>query len=115
MHDEGTRHLVSVENAFAESARFILHKACTEAEEGFRTLARCGFWFPPEDAKLFIRAIAGEAGEARAVLGHVGDGAGRRELGPERAEQIDKGYQEIFDPAFAGLDCQINRHGTPLR
>ena len=65
LHDEGTRHLVSVENTFAESARSILHKARTEAEEGFRTLARCGFWFPPEDAELFIRAIAGDAGEAR--------------------------------------------------
>ena len=58
---------------------------------------------------------AGKAGEACAVLGHVGDGAGRRQLGPERAEQVDKGNQEIFDPALAGLDCKINRHGTPFR
>ena len=48
---------------------------------------------------------AGETGEARAVLGHVADGRGRRQLGAQRAEQIDIGNQEIFDPALAGLDC----------
>ena len=57
---------------------------------------------------------AREAGKACPVLRHVGDGACGRELGPQRAEQVDKGNQEIFDPALAGLDCQINRHATPL-
>ena len=56
----------------------------------------------------------GEAGKAGAVLGHVADGRGRRQLGSQRAEQIDIGNQEIFDPALAGLDCKINRHVTPL-
>ena len=57
---------------------------------------------------------AGETGEAGAVLGHVADRGGRRQLGAQRAEQIDIGNQEIFDPALAGLDCKIDRHVTAL-
>ena len=43
----------------------MLERARIEAERGFNDLAELGFWFPPSDAALFVRAIAGDAGDAR--------------------------------------------------
>jgi hypothetical protein len=54
-----------VEKGLRESAAAVLAHAKKEAEEGFRILGRLGFWFPPEDALLFVRAIAGDAGFER--------------------------------------------------
>ena len=55
----------TVEEHFADSAKTILSLARNEAEAGFETLAGVGFWFPPQDAEMFIRAIAGDAGDRR--------------------------------------------------
>ncbi len=55
----------TVEATFAHAARAVLDIAKSEARRGFADLASLGFWFPPEDADLFIRAIAGDAGETR--------------------------------------------------
>lgn len=70
----GATHTRVVETTFVQSAHAILRRACTEAEKGFEQLARIGFWFRPKDAEIFIRAIAGEAGELRmhAVAGVPG-------------------------------------------
>jgi len=65
----------SVERAFVHSARAVLERARLEAQRGFERLKEVGFWFPPEDASLFVRAIAGDAGDARvqAVLPSASD------------------------------------------
>ncbi len=55
----------NVESTFAHSARSVLDIAREEAERGFTDLANLGFWYPPSDTDLFIRAIAGDAGEFR--------------------------------------------------
>ena len=55
----------SLESYFADSAAAILEIAREEAEIGFRIWQDLGFWFPPEDADLFVRAIAGDAGDQR--------------------------------------------------
>ncbi len=54
-----------VERSFLESAKAVLDRARLEAERGFIDLAEVGFWYPPEDADLFVRAIAGDAGDDR--------------------------------------------------
>ena len=58
--EEGT-----LEASFADAAAAILDLARCEAERGFALWKELGFWFPPEDAGLFIRAIAGDAGDRR--------------------------------------------------
>ncbi len=55
----------TAEEHFADSAKTILTLARHEAEAGFEALAGVGFWFPPQDAEMFIRAIAGDAGDRR--------------------------------------------------
>lgn len=62
-NDTGTND--NVESAFAHSAQSVLELARQEAERGFTDLATLGFWFPHSDTDLFIRAIAGDAGESR--------------------------------------------------
>jgi len=54
-----------VERSFVVSARAVLDRARVEAEQGFAELARIGFWYPPQDAELFVRAIAGDSGDER--------------------------------------------------
>ncbi|HSW45860.1 MAG TPA: hypothetical protein VLM89_09840 [Phycisphaerae bacterium] len=54
-----------VERSFVMSARAVLERARLEAERGFAELQTIGFWYPPTDADLFIRAIAGDAGDQR--------------------------------------------------
>lgn len=68
-----------VERSFRESARAVLTRARIEAERGFVDLAELGFWYPPEDADLFVRAIAGDAGDDRIdALTTRGEGKGGR-------------------------------------
>jgi len=55
----------ALEERFARSAARILDLARDEAERGFRRWQQIGFWFPPEDSDLFIRAIAGDNGDQR--------------------------------------------------
>ena len=54
-----------LERSFAASAAEVLERARSEAEQGFRLWRDLGFWFPPEDASLFVRAIAGDKGDER--------------------------------------------------
>lgn len=54
-----------VEKGLSHSAGRVLQLAKDEAETGFRSLRKIAFWFPPEDALLFVRAIAGDAGFER--------------------------------------------------
>jgi hypothetical protein len=54
-----------VERGFQESAAVVLSLARKETEKAFETLKALGFWFPPEDSLLFVRAIAGDAGFKR--------------------------------------------------
>lgn len=65
MRSEGALRTGTVEATFGDSAGAVLELAQGEAELGFADLAAIGFWFPPDDASLFIRAIAGDAGEHR--------------------------------------------------
>ena len=55
----------TLEEHFAGPASAILDLARRDAEKGFRCWQDLGFWFPPEDAGLFIRAIAGDRGYER--------------------------------------------------
>ena len=55
----------ALERCFAASAAEVLERARREAEQGFRLWQDLGFWFPPEDASLFVRAIAGDKGDER--------------------------------------------------
>ena len=55
----------TLESRFSSSAAAVLELARAEAEQGFRLWRELGFWFPPEDSHLFIRAIAGDAGHNR--------------------------------------------------
>ena len=61
-----------VERSFVVSARAVLERARAEAEQGFAELARVGFWYPPADAELFVRAIAGDAGDERVDIVSAG-------------------------------------------
>ena len=54
-----------LEERFSVSAGAVLELARYEAEIGFTIWRKLGFWFPPEDAKIFVRAIAGDAGHGR--------------------------------------------------
>jgi hypothetical protein len=54
-----------VEKGLKNAASEVLERARMEAEKGFKTLESTGFWFDPEDAQLFVRAIAGDAGYHR--------------------------------------------------
>jgi hypothetical protein len=54
-----------VERSFVVSGRAVLERAKVEAQRGFAELAKIGFWYPPADAELFVRAIAGDAGDER--------------------------------------------------
>lgn len=54
-----------LEKGLNRSAGKVLDLARGEAEAGFAALQEVGFWFPPDDALLFVRAIAGDAGFAR--------------------------------------------------
>ncbi|MHC4942710.1 MAG: class 1 isoprenoid biosynthesis enzyme [Planctomycetota bacterium] len=54
-----------VEKGFQASAGKVLTLAKEEAESGLKILESLGFWFQPQDALLFIRAIAGDAGFER--------------------------------------------------
>lgn len=54
-----------VPSTFLASARAVVKRAREEAERGFADLAKVGFWFPPDDAGLFVQAIAGDAGDER--------------------------------------------------
>lgn len=54
-----------VERSFVMSGRAVLDRARVEAEQGFAELAKIGFWYPAADAELFVRAIAGDAGDER--------------------------------------------------
>lgn len=56
---------VSVEKDLVASAKAVLERARIEAQRGFEELAQVGFWFPPAEAGLFVRAIAGDAGDER--------------------------------------------------
>ncbi len=58
-----------VEDRFSSAARAVLHRARRVAELGFRDLSDAGFWYAPEDAEDFVRAIAGDAGDDR--VSHV--------------------------------------------
>jgi hypothetical protein len=62
---DGARPEQVVEKHFAAAANAVLGRARAVAEEGFKSLAACGFWYAPQDAGDFIRAIAGDAGEER--------------------------------------------------
>ncbi|HRU04828.1 MAG TPA: class 1 isoprenoid biosynthesis enzyme [Candidatus Brocadiia bacterium] len=64
----------TLEEFFAQPAAAALDLARREAEEGFRMWQELGFWFPPQDAGLFVRAIAGSAGDER--VRQVADQAG---------------------------------------
>jgi len=55
----------TLEQYFSGPAAEILDIARKEAEEGFAIWKGLGFWFPPEDAALFVRAIAGDNGDQR--------------------------------------------------
>jgi hypothetical protein len=55
----------AVEADFVHSARAVFRRACLETERAFELLSRVGFWLPPSDAELFVRAIAGDAGDRR--------------------------------------------------
>lgn len=54
-----------VEGDLRESAGRVLNFAKVEAQEAFQILRGLGFWFPPDDALLFVRAVAGDAGFER--------------------------------------------------
>lgn len=54
-----------VEKGLFHSAGRVLARAKEEAEAGFQSLKMIDFWFPPEDALLFVRAIAGDGGFER--------------------------------------------------
>lgn len=54
-----------VEKSLNGSASKVMEIAKLEAEKGFETLKNIGFWFLPDDALLFVRAIAGDAGFRR--------------------------------------------------
>lgn len=66
----------ALDEQFAEHAAAILDIARAEAERGFAIWKDLGFWFPPEDADIFIRAIAGDAGYKR--VGKIADRMGAR-------------------------------------
>jgi len=55
----------AVERGFVHSAQAVLERARKEARLGFEALQQVGFWFPPDEAHLFVSAIAGDAGDAR--------------------------------------------------
>ncbi|MEP0845082.1 MAG: hypothetical protein HRF43_20455 [Phycisphaerae bacterium] len=59
----GDERIVEVD--FVQSAREVLLRAEQEARCGFERLAQVGHWFSPDDAGLFVRAIAGAAGDER--------------------------------------------------
>jgi len=54
-----------LEKHFRGSAAAALELAGEEAVKGFRLWQELGFWFPPEDSGLFVRAIAGDSGDQR--------------------------------------------------
>jgi hypothetical protein len=55
----------TLEEHFARSAGRVFRLAVRESEQGFRCWRELGFWFPPEDSALFVRAIAGDSGDQR--------------------------------------------------
>lgn len=62
-----------VDELIARAAGEVLARATQEAERGFTRLADLGFWFPPSDAELFAKAIAGDAGDRR--IRHISQAA----------------------------------------
>lgn len=62
---DGAPHTGTLEECFMTSAGAILDLARSEAEKGFQSWKDVGFWFPPEDSGLFVRAIAGDNGDQR--------------------------------------------------
>ena len=62
---DGSPPVGTLEEHFTRSAAAMLDLALAEAREGFVCWQELGFWFPPDDAGLFIRAIAGDNGDQR--------------------------------------------------
>jgi hypothetical protein len=54
-----------VEEKFMFSANGVLDLAIDYVKNGFRTLQSVGFWFPPDDAEIFVLGIVGTKGESR--------------------------------------------------